>query len=133
MEGPAQGYSPSQHLIDRKIKIKESSLSRDLGQAEVTTEKVEGTIVKATESNNQGKVGAEYPSKQPHGTTLTRTIALLPPRRKIWHSRLAKRRGAKQKLIMIAQVMMRLMTQACSHGEKNCQDAQEAKQEWYQV
>ena len=46
------------------------------------------------------------------GTTLTRTITLLPPRRKIWHSRLAKRRGAKQKLIKIAQVMMRLMMQA---------------------
>ena len=29
-------------------------------------------------------------------------MALLPPRRKIWHSSLAKRRGAKQKLIMIA-------------------------------
>jgi hypothetical protein len=39
-----------------------------------TTEKVEGTIVKATELSNRGKAGAEYPSKQPHGTTLARTI-----------------------------------------------------------
>jgi hypothetical protein len=36
---------------------------------------MEGTIVKAIELSNQGKAGAEYPSKQPHGTTLARTIA----------------------------------------------------------
>ena len=33
-------------------------------------------------------------------------------KKKIWHSRLTKRRGAKQMLIMIAQVMMRLMMQS---------------------
>jgi hypothetical protein len=38
-------------------------------------EKVEGTIVKAIELSSRGKAGAEYPSKQPYGTTLTRTIA----------------------------------------------------------
>ena len=42
---------------------------------EATTEKVEGTIVKAIELSNRGKAGAEYPSKQPHGTTLARMIA----------------------------------------------------------
>ena len=38
-------------------------------------EKTKGSIVKATESNNLRKLGAEYPSKQPQGTTLARTIA----------------------------------------------------------
>ena len=52
-EGPAQDYPPGQRLIGKKIKIKGSPLSRDLDQAEVTTEKVEGIIVKATKSNNQ--------------------------------------------------------------------------------
>jgi hypothetical protein len=42
---------------------------------EATTEKAEGTIVKAIELSNQGKAGVEYPSKLPHGTTLTKTIA----------------------------------------------------------
>jgi hypothetical protein len=42
---------------------------------EATTEKVEGTIVKAIELSNRGKIEAEYPSKQPHETTLVRTIA----------------------------------------------------------
>jgi hypothetical protein len=40
-----------------------------------TIEKVEGTIVKAIELSNRGKTGAKYPSKQPHGTTRTKTIA----------------------------------------------------------
>jgi hypothetical protein len=42
---------------------------------EATTEKAEGTIVKAIELSNRGKAGAEYPSKQAHGTTLTKMIA----------------------------------------------------------
>jgi hypothetical protein len=42
---------------------------------EATTEKAEGTIVKAIELSNRGKAGAEYLSKQPHGTTLTKMIA----------------------------------------------------------
>ena len=64
---------------------------------------------------------------------ITPKMALLPPRRKIWHSRLVKRRRAKQELIMIAQVMMKLMMQVFSYGEKKHQDAQEAQQEWCQV
>jgi hypothetical protein len=40
-----------------------------------TIGKVEGTIVKANELSNQGKAGVEYPSKQLHETTLTKTIA----------------------------------------------------------
>jgi hypothetical protein len=42
---------------------------------EATTEKVKGTIVKAIELSNRGRAEAEYLSKQPHRTTLTRTIA----------------------------------------------------------
>ena len=57
MEGPAQDYLTSQHLMSRKIKIKGSPLSIDLDQVEVTTEKAEKTIVKTTESNNQDFVG----------------------------------------------------------------------------
>ena len=73
MEEPAQDYLPGQHLIGRKIKTKRSLLSRDLGQAEVTTDKVEGTIVKITESNNQGRSEAKHPFKHPRRTTLTKT------------------------------------------------------------
>jgi hypothetical protein len=50
-------------------------LSKDLGQTEVIIEKVEETIVKVIELSNRGKAGVEYPSKQPHGTTLTKMIA----------------------------------------------------------
>ena len=60
MEGPAQDYLTGQHLMSRKIKIKGSPLSRDLDQVEVTTEKVEGTIVKTTRSNNQERSEAKY-------------------------------------------------------------------------
>ena len=56
-----------------KIKIKESPLSRDLDQVEVTTEKVEETIVKTTESNNQETSKVKYPFRQPHRTTLDKT------------------------------------------------------------
>ena len=73
MGGPAQDYLPGQHLMSRKIEIKGSPLSRDLDQVEVTTEKVEGTIVKTTESNNQGRSEAEHLFRQPCRTTLTRT------------------------------------------------------------
>ena len=58
--------------MSRKIKIKGSPLSRDLDQVEVTTEKVEGTKVKTTESNNQ-RSEAKHPFRQPHRTTLTKT------------------------------------------------------------
>ena len=60
--------------MSRKIKIKRSPLSRDLDQVEVTTEKVEGTIVKTTELNNQERSEAEHLLRQPHRTTLTKTI-----------------------------------------------------------
>jgi hypothetical protein len=42
---------------------------------EATIEKAEGTIVKVIELSNRGKAGAEYQSKQAHGTTLTKMIA----------------------------------------------------------
>ena len=74
MEGPTQDYLPGQHLIGRKVKIKRSPLSRDLDQVEVTIEKVEGTIVKTTESNNQGRSEAKHPFRHPRRTTLTKTI-----------------------------------------------------------
>ena len=60
--------------MHKKIKIKGSPLSRDLDQVEVTTEKVEGTIVKTTESNNQERTKAKCQIRQPHRTTLTKTI-----------------------------------------------------------
>ena len=60
MEEPTQDYLPGQHLMSRKIKIKGSPLSRDLDQVEVTTEKVEETIVKTTESNNQERSEAKH-------------------------------------------------------------------------
>ena len=72
MEGPTQNYPPGQHLIGRKIKFKRSPLLRDLDQAEVTAEKVEGTTVKITESNNQGRSEAKYLFRHPHRTTLTK-------------------------------------------------------------
>ena len=73
MEEPAQDYLPGQHLMGRKIKIKGSLLSRDSDQVEVTTEKIEGTIVKTTESNNQERPEAKYLPRQPRRTTLTKT------------------------------------------------------------
>ena len=73
MEEPTQDYLLGQHLIERKIKIKGSLLSRDLDQAEVITEKVEGIIVKATKSNNQERLEAKYLFRQPRRTTLTKT------------------------------------------------------------
>ena len=72
MKGLAQDYLPGQHLIGRKIKIKGSLLSRDLDQVEVTIEKVEGTIVKTTESNNQGRSEVKHPFRHPRRTTLTK-------------------------------------------------------------
>ena len=60
MEGPAQDYLTGQHLMSRKIKIKGSMLSKDLDQVEVTTEKVEGTIVKMIESNDQERSEAKH-------------------------------------------------------------------------
>ena len=41
---------------------------------EVTTEKVEGTILKTTESNNQERSEAKHLFRQPRRTTLTKTI-----------------------------------------------------------
>ena len=58
--------------MGRKIKIKGSPLSRDLDQVEVITEKVEGTIVRTTELNNQGRSEAKHPFGQPRRTTLTK-------------------------------------------------------------
>ena len=74
MKEPVQDYQPGQHLIGRKIKTKRSPLLRDLDQAEVTIEKVEGTIVKITESNNLGRSEAKHPFIHPRRTTLARTI-----------------------------------------------------------
>ena len=73
MEGPALDYLRGQHLMGRKIKIKGRPLSRDLDQVEVTTKKVEGTIVETTESNNQERSETKHPFRQPRRTTLTKT------------------------------------------------------------
>jgi len=73
MEELVQNYLPDRHLMRKKIKIKGSPLSRDLVQVEVTTGKVEETIVKTTESNNQERSEAKYPFRQPRRTTLNKT------------------------------------------------------------
>ena len=75
---PTQDYPLDQRPIGKKIKIKESplsrdSLSRDLDQVEVITEKVEGTIVRATELNNQERLEVGRLPRQPRRTTLTKT------------------------------------------------------------
>ena len=70
---PNQDYPTDQQPTGKKIKIKGSPLSRDLDQVEVTTEKVEGIIVKTTESNNQERLEAKHLLRQPHRTTLTKT------------------------------------------------------------
>ena len=72
--GPTQDYPPDQRPIGKKIKIKESPLSRELDQVEVITEKVEGTIVRATELNNQERPEAGRLPRQPHRITLIKTI-----------------------------------------------------------
>ena len=72
-KGPTQDYPPDQRPIGKKIKIKESPLSRDLDQVEVITEKVEGTIVRATELNNQERPEAGRLPRQPRRITLIKT------------------------------------------------------------
>ena len=61
--------------MNRKIKIKGSPLSKDLDQVEVTTEKVEGTTVKTTESSNQERPEAKHLLRQPRWITLTKTTS----------------------------------------------------------
>ena len=73
-KGPTQDYPPDQRPIGKKIKIKESPLSRDLDQVEVITEKVEGTIVRATELNNQERPEVGHLPRQPRRITLIKTI-----------------------------------------------------------
>ena len=72
-KGPTQDYPPDQRPIGKKIKIKESPLSRDLDHVEVITEKVEGTIVRATELNNQERPEVGRLPKQPRRITLIKT------------------------------------------------------------
>ena len=62
---PNQDYLLDQRPIGKKIKIKGSPLSRDLDQVEVITEKVGGTIVKATELNNQERPGVGRLPRRP--------------------------------------------------------------------
>ena len=62
-----------QHLMNRKIKIKGSLLSKDQDQVEVTTEEAEEITVKITESSNRERTEAEHLLGQPHKTTLTKT------------------------------------------------------------
>ena len=74
-KGPTQDYPLDQRPIGKKIKIKESPLSRDLDQVEVITEKVEGTIVRAraTELNNQERPEAGRLPRWPRRITLIKT------------------------------------------------------------
>ena len=72
-QGPTQDYPPDQRPIGKKIKIKESLLSRDLDQVKVITEKVEGTIVRATELNNQERPEVGRLPRQPRRITLIKT------------------------------------------------------------
>ena len=59
--------------MSKKIKIKGSPLLRDLDRVEVITEKVEGTIVRATELNNQERPEAGHLPRQPHRIILIKT------------------------------------------------------------
>ena len=68
-----QDYPLDQQPIGKKIKIKESLLSRDLDQVEVITEKVEGAIVRATELNNQERPKAGRLPRRPRRITLIKT------------------------------------------------------------
>ena len=54
---PNQDYPLDQQPTGKKIKIKGSPLSKDLGQVEVIMEKVGRIKVKATELNNQERPG----------------------------------------------------------------------------
>ena len=49
-----------QHLMNKKIKIKGSPLSKDLDQVEVTMERAEEITVKTTESSNQERPEEEH-------------------------------------------------------------------------
>ena len=72
---PLGQTTEGQHLMNRKIKIKGSLLSKDLDQVEVTTERAEEITVKTTESSNQEKLEAKHLLGQPCRTTLTKTTA----------------------------------------------------------
>ena len=62
---PNQDYPPDQQPTGKKIKIKGSPLSKDLGQVEAITEKVGRNIIKATNLNNQGRPGVGCLPRQP--------------------------------------------------------------------
>ena len=62
---PNQDYPPDQQPTGKKIKIKGSPLSKDLGQMEVITEKVGRIIIKATDLNNQERPGVGHLPRQP--------------------------------------------------------------------
>jgi len=59
-------HSTDQQPTGKKIKIKGSPLSKDLGQVEVITEKVGRIKVKATELNNQERPGVGRLPRRPH-------------------------------------------------------------------
>ena len=61
-----QDYPPDQQPIGKKIKIKGNPLSKDLGRVEAMTEEVGRNIIKATDLNNQGRLGVGYLPRQPH-------------------------------------------------------------------
>ena len=52
-----QDYPPDQQPTGKKIKIKGSPPSKDLGQVEAITEEVGRNIIKATNLNNQERPG----------------------------------------------------------------------------
>ena len=61
----SKDYPPDQRPIGKKIKIKGSPLSKDLGQAEAIMEKVGRNIIGATNLNNQGRPGVGCLPRQP--------------------------------------------------------------------
>ena len=60
-----QDYPPDQQPTGKKIKIKGNPLSKDLGRVEAMTEEVGRNIIKATDLNNQGRLGVGYLPRQP--------------------------------------------------------------------
>ena len=69
-----QDYPPDQQPTGKKIKIKGSPLLKDLGQAEAITEKVGRNIIKATNLNNQERLGVRCLPRQPRRIIPIKTI-----------------------------------------------------------
>ena len=69
-----QDYPPDQQPTGKKIKIKGSPPSKDLGQVEAITKEVGRNIIKATNLNNQERPGVRCLPGQPRRVIPIKTI-----------------------------------------------------------